>query len=470
MNTNTTAAGDQDRNFLLSLKFFKLLPENSRERFADCLQPVTISQGERVIQQGAQGDAVYFIEQGTCIIIVEKDGGERFKVAERGPAEMVGEMALITDEPRQADVIAGTELKLWKLEREHFISLVKENHDLQEFLTELVTSRLENAAHTADRTMGKFRIEHKLGHGAWAIVYQGRHMTLGKKVAIKMLKHQMAMVPEFHDRFIKEATIIGNMLHKNIINVFDVEERFNTIFIIMEYLEGIPLDAVLKNDGPLPADQVVAIFRQVCAGLAYAHQRGIVHQDIKPDNLYLMPGGQVKILDFGLACPFGSENFEMEGTIEYMSPEQIDSYPVDARTDIYCLGITAFELLTGRQPFPAGDIGKLMEMHLNEEIPDPADFIEGVPPELSTCIRKCCRRNHMERYQSATEAGHALDGLDVSGCREGKRARQNMSSLHLFYDDEQKATVTALLEDFSERAKAEGVIFQLADFDNYLNN
>ena len=468
MHTESTAPTDVDKQFLFSLKFFKLLPEKTRDLVAAHMQFLSFAGGERIIRQGDQGDAVYLIEQGSCDIIVEKETGERFQVAERGPGDMVGEMALITDEPRQADVVAAETVKVWQLARRHFVTLVQEHHDLQEFLTELVATRLETAPHTADRTVGKYRIEHKLGNGAWAIVYQGRHVTLEKKVAIKMLKHQMAMVPEFHDRFIKEATIIGNMLHKNIINVFDVEERFNTLFIIMEYLEGIPLDAVLKKEGPLPAERVVDIFRQVCAGLAYAHERGIVHQDIKPDNLYLMPGGRIKILDFGLACPFGSENFEMEGTIEYMSPEQIDSYPVDARTDIYCLGITAFELLTGKQPFPAGDIGKLMEMHLHEEIPDPADLIADVPAELSACIRKCCRRNHLERYQSAVEASQALDMLAAESSKQA-RANQNMSSLYLFYDDEQKTAVTELLEEFSERAKAEGIHFRLADFDNYLN-
>ena len=462
--SDTTPSTDIDRSFLFSLKFFKLLPDNeAREAVASLMEPVSLAAGQQLIRQGDKGDAVYLIEEGNCEIVVEKEDGRRFTVATRGPGEMVGEMALITDEPRQAHVLAADPVRAWKLASTPFTELVRNNRDLQEFLTELVASRLEQADHTADRTIGRYRIEHKLGNGAWAIVYQGRHLGLQKKVAIKMLKHQMAMVPEFHERFIHEATIIGNMQHRNIINVFDVEERFNTIFIIMEYLEGTPLDVVLKQEGPLDAQRVVDIFRQVCAGLAYAHERGIVHQDIKPDNLYLLPGGRIKILDFGLACPFGSENFEMEGTIGYMSPEQIDSYPVDARTDIYCLGITAFELLTGKKPFPGSDIGKLMEMHLNQEIPDPAEFIDNVPPELSACIRRCCRRNHLERYQSAREASQALDSL--AGDDRVEQGR-NLSSLFLLYNDEQKAAVTSLLEEFSERARAQGIELRLADFEN----
>ena len=453
--------------FFNSLDFFKLLPEKTRALLGGELQSVSVARSDLVIRQGDRGDAVYFIEQGRCDILVEKEDGKQFKVAERGPGEMVGEMALVTEEPRQAHVVAATDLKLWKLSRNRFVALVEEHRDVQEFLTELVASRLESAAHTAERTLGKYRIEHKLGHGAWAIVYQGHHISLGKKVAIKMLKHQMAMVEEFHDRFIKEATIIADMQHPNIINVFDVEERFKTLFIIMEYLEGTPLNIVLKKNGPLPADQVIDIFRQVCAGLSYAHQRGIVHQDIKPENLYMMPGGRIKILDFGLACPFGSENMEMEGTIQYMSPEQIESYPVDARTDMYCLGITAFELLTGKQPFAQKDIAKLMERHLTEDIPDPAAYIDNVPPQLSACIRKCGKRNHLERYQSADEASRALDDSAFSKLPQ-TGMKQNMSALYMFYDDNRKTTFNALLEEFSEKAKAKGIRLQLVDFDHFL--
>ncbi len=454
-------------NFLYSLDFFKLLPKKTRERLAGELQPVSIADGDLVIRQGDQGDAVYFIEQGRCNILVEKEDGKQLKVAERGPGEMVGEMALITEEPRQAHVMAASDLELWKLTRKRFVALVEEHRDVQEFLTELVASRLESAAHTAERTLGKYRIEHKLDHGAWAIVYQGHHISLGKKVAIKMLKHQMAMVKEFHDRFIKEATIIADMQHPNIVNVFDVEERFKTLFIIMEYLEGIPLDTMLKKNGPLPADQVIDIFRQVCSGLSYAHQRGIVHQDIKPENLYMMPGGRIKILDFGLACSFGSENIEMEGTIQYMSPEQIEGYPVDARTDIYGLGITAFELLTGKQPFPDKNIARLMELHLKQDIPDPADWIDNVPPQLSTCIRKCCNRNHLERYQSADDASRALTSTAFFETPQ-TNSKQNMSALYMLYNDDQKSVLNALLEEFSERAKAAGIQLQLVDFDHFL--
>lgn len=468
MQTMPFPVTEQDKEFFFSLKFFKLLPENTRELLVAQVRPLSFTAGSTIIKQGDTGDAIYFIKEGMCDIIVEKSDGERFPIAQRGPGAMVGEMALITDEPRQADVIAKTEVKAWQLVRKRFVSLVAEHYDLQEFLTELVAKRLEKAAHTADRCVGKYRIQHKLGHGAWAIVYQGRHITLGKKVAIKMLKHQMAMIPEFHERFIKEATIIGSMLHKNIINVFDVEERFNTIFIVMEYLDGIPLDSLIKQDGPLPPEKVVDIFQQVCAGLSYAHERGVVHQDIKPDNLYLMPNGRVKILDFGLACPFGSESFEMEGTIEYMSPEQIDGYPVDARTDLYCLGITAFELLTGKQPFPNDDVAALMDLHLTKDLPNPDDFMEGLPPELSACICTCGKRNHKERFQSAAEASKSLDSL-APATQNRPMAKQNMSSMHLFYDDEQKAAVTKLLEDISEQARAQGIRFRLADFDNFLN-
>ncbi len=455
-------------DFFVQLDFFTRLSHNTFWAVLSRLAPVSYHEGETIADQDVRGEAIYFIEKGGCYVIVDRDDQE-YEQSTRRSGDMVGVMSLLTDDSRPATVLAATEVKLWRLARDCFTLLVEEHFELQKFLTGLVCERLEAEGRTADLAIGKYTIDHQLGKGAWAIVYLGHHRTLGRQVAIKLLKHQIAIEPEFRDRFVQEAKIIAELQHRNIVNIYDVEERFSMLFIIMEYLHGTPVDVVLKRKGRLPAAQVVEICIQVCRGLSYAHERGIVHQDIKPDNLFMLKGGQIKILDFGLACPFGSENIEMEGTLPYMSPEQIESDPVDARTDLYGLGITAFELLTGRKPYPDDDLTRLREMHLQQDIPDPREFVEDTPPLLAEFIKTCCRRNIDERYQDAATAlkvlkrlqGQSIDCLQPS-------VPQNMSSMYLFYDDEQRDEVTELLEEFAGKVRARGLRLKLAEFNQFL--
>ncbi len=458
----------QHMDFLLNLKFISLLPRNTLWAVLNRLQYEEFKEGEKIITQGKRGDAVYFIQKGGCYVIVDKPGAE-LQLSTKREGAMVGEMSLLTDEPRPANIVAATDVQMWKINRDCFSLLVEEHARLRNFLAELVCKRLESDGMTTDLAIGKYTIGHKIGEGAWAVVYMGHHMSLGRKVAIKLLKHEMSVDPDFHARFVEEAKIIAKMQHRNIINIYDVEIRFNMLFIIMEYLEGHPLDIVLKKEGVLPVRLVVDILMQTCSGLAYAHRRGIVHQDIKPDNLFLLKGNQLKILDFGLACPFGSEHIEMEGTLQYMSPEQIESYPVDGRTDLYGLGITAFHLLTGRLPYPDDNAAALREMHLNNDIPDPRDFVKNVPPLLAEFIMTCSRRNPEERYESADAALNVLKLLlkESIDCIQPAMP-QNMSSIHIFYDDEQAKEVTVLLEEFAEKIKRQGLRLQLADFRHFL--
>lgn len=458
----------ESMEFFVALTFFTLLPHGTFWAVLNRLTPIAFHEGETIFDQGVRGEAIYFIELGGCYIIVDNED-QQYEQSTRKRGDMVGVMALLTDEARPATVVAATDVLLWRLARDCFTLLVEEHFELQKFLTGLVCDRLESEGMTADLAIGKYTIDHKLGEGAWAVVYRGHHRTLGRHVAIKLLKHQIAIEPDFRDRFVQEAKIIAELQHRNIVNIYDVEERFSMLFIIMEYLEGTPVDLILKRNGRMPAAQVVEILIQVCSGLAYAHERGIVHQDIKPDNLFMLKSGQIKILDFGLACPSGTENIEMEGTLPYMSPEQIDSYPVNARTDFYGLGITAFELLTGRKPHPDDDLVALREMHLHKDIPDPREFVANTPPLLAEFIMTCCRRKSGERYHDAATALKVLMRLKEQSidCLQPS-VPQNMSSLYLFYDDEQRVEVTELLEEFAHQARAHGLRMQLAEFNHFL--
>ncbi len=456
----------ENLDFFLGLPLIKYLPRTSFWALLNCLVPREIHTGAQLITQGEEASSLFIIEKGKGGVSIHKDGKELL-LAKLGPRDLVGEMAILTGEPRVASFTAHSDMLLWELDRQKFEQAMSRFTELRTFLTELLSHRLETSAHAAERTVGKYITKRKLGAGAWAIVYQGIHKALSKTVAIKMLKHQMAMDEEFRAKFLKEAEIIANMNHPNIVHVYDIESLYATHFIIMEYLEGESLEELLQRTGRMSLTKTVQVLLQVCAGLEYAHQLGIIHQDIKPDNILVQEDGMVKILDFGLACPTGSENFEMEGTIQYMSPEQIDSYPVDARTDIYCLGITAFEMVTGRRPYPDDDLQQMMIRRLGEDIVSPAEFREDLPKRLCRFIMKACARKQEDRFQDVQEAMAELELLAQElGMNEAAVIRQHMSSLFLFYTEEQRTVLAALLEEFSARASESGIRLQLADFEN----
>ncbi len=452
--------------FFLELPLLQYLPRKAFWALLNCVVPRDVKKGDRFISQGDEAKSLFIIEKGRGQVSVEKDG-EELEMIHLGPQDLVGEMAILTGELRMANFTANEDMLLWELDRQQFQMAMDRLPEMRTFLTELVSRRLESSAHSADRVVGKYIAKHKIGSGAWAIVYQGVHRALNKTVAIKMLKHQMAMDEEFSAKFISEAKVIANMNHPNIVHVYDIEVMYATHFIVMEYLEGESLEQLLKRTGALSPETVVQFLLQICSGLDYAHQFDIIHQDIKPDNILVQKDKTLKILDFGLACPTGSENFEMEGTIQYMSPEQIDSYPVDARTDIYCLGITAFEMVTGARPYPDQDLQEMMVKRLDEDIPSPLEFNDGVPERLCQFIQKACAREKDDRYQNVKEAIAELTILAQElGLHQPAAVRQHMSSLFLFYTEDQRTILAELLEEFSSRASDSGVRMQLADFEN----
>jgi eukaryotic-like serine/threonine-protein kinase len=452
----------EDVHFLLGTPLMEALPRPALLHLLNCLSMVNLAPGDRLIRQGDPGDALFIIQQGTLAINVHKDGQDH-KIAQLKKSDLAGEMAVLTGEPRCANVDALTRAKVWKLDKNHFEQVADSNPDLRVFLTELVTKRFETSSVTGDRVVGKYVIKKKLGMGGWSIVYYGEHALLKMPVAIKMLKHDMAMEPTFQAKFKNEAHLIAGMVHPNIVRVYDIDEMYRTSFIIMEYLEGRSLRSLMDHIGALRPDIAAHYLVQVLNGLSYAHNKGIVHQDIKPANIFVLPDETVKILDFGLACPPGTEDFSLAGTVYYASPEQIEGYPVDMRSDLYALGIMAYEMATGRRPYDEGDLCDLMDLHVGQDIPDPSELVPNLPEALRSLIVTCCRRNPEERFQSASEAVEVLRPLLPRDILESKRNRK-MASLFMFYETDQQLVLNTLLEELTTKAKEHGIQLKSSDF------
>jgi len=464
MSSHKSGPFPSDYEFFRNVPFLKAIHRDAVCPLLNNIRYRSVKAGERFISQGDEGDVCYIIQRGTCQAVLEKHG-KRHTVGLIKEGEFVGEMALLTGEPRSTHVEAVTDMELWGIPWDIIEALLRADPEVGTFLTEIVAERFDSRKYTADRRIGKYLITDILGRGGFAIIYNGYHVDLNRPVAIKMLRHNMAINPNFIGNFRKEAQTIANLNHDNIVKVFDIEERFRTIFIIMERLEGQTLSDLIDEVGCLSDIEALNVVIQVCRGLMYAHERNIVHQDIKPGNIFLLPDGKVKILDFGLACPCGSEN-PLTGTPQYMSPEQVECLPVDERTDIFALGLVAFEMMSGRRPFDEKEGFKTMNLRVHQDIPDPADVVPGIHSLFRDFIVKACARNPEDRYRNAQQAFEALEPLSKKiglSSEQAVHQRRKLSSLFLIYREDQQIALNRLMEDFSEKAQQIGVILRATD-------
>ena len=449
-------------------KFLQFIARKDRSPFFDKMTYRHIKAGERFVVQGALEDTAYIIQRGSCLAIVEKDG-DLHPVNHYGEGDIVGGLGILTGEPRRAHVEAETDMDLWIMTRAQFEAITDKDPALLEFITELVADRLDSRRPTAYRTIGKYVTTDIIGRGAFSIVYKGKHTGLNMPVVIKMMRHDMALYPDFMESFRNEAKIIAGLAHEHIVKVYDFEERYRTLFIIMEYLKGSSLKDMIRHLRALPPKLTANYLVQVGSALDYAHQRGIIHRDINPSNIIVQPHDHVKILDFGLACPAGTEDFANTGTVYYMAPEQIDGQPVDPRTDIYALGITAYEMVTGSRPFPEDNTQALLDLHLTHDIPDPGHLIADIPKALRRFILKAGRCRPDRRYQDMEEAVAELQSF-VQHIRVPRKdltlREKKTSSLFLTHTGKNKVALGRLMEEFKAKARALGADVKMADHED----
>jgi predicted Ser/Thr protein kinase len=445
------------------LRFFE--EELTGTILLDMAQCKFVKAGERIVEQGEIRDRAYIIQRGSCLVVVEKDG-QLHPVDHRVRGDIIGVTSILTGEPQSAHIEAETDVELWTIDGSVLDNIATEHPELLEFLTDIVASRFDTKRPLADRSIGKYIASEIIGRGSFSIVYSGVHASLNMPVTIKMMKHDLALNPEFFANFVNEAKTVAKLNHENIVQVYDIEEAFRTVFIIMERLTGTPLNELLRSAFKLPPKRVVNFISQIAQGLDYAHQHGIVHQDIKPANVIILPNDKLKILDFGLACPVGSENF-LVGTPHYMSPEQVQCLPVDQRSDIYSLGLVAFEMLTGRRPFEHKDQFRAMEMRTEREIPDPIELIPDISGPLRDFILKACAREPARRYQNMTEVLAAIKHLAARyGLANGEiyPSKRKIRMFYMAYWDEDTKALKSAVEDFNLRMQQLGVEFKAGDY------
>ena len=236
----------EDSEYLMGTDLFAAAPEESKNQLLACLAPMTIRAGERFIRQGDEADCLYLIQKGSCTVSVEKNGVTT-PVTRRKSGELVGEMSILLGEHRTAHVEAETDMAVWRMSRVEFDELCLAYPSIREFVTELITKRISQSKFTPHRTIGKYVITDVMDEGGWGIVYKGVHESLNLPVAIKMLKHAMAMDTDFLNKFENEAHVIASLNHPNIVRVYDIEHLYRTIFIVMEYLSGQSLKEVLES-------------------------------------------------------------------------------------------------------------------------------------------------------------------------------------------------------------------------------
>jgi serine/threonine-protein kinase len=257
---------------------------------------------------------------------------------------------------------------------------------------------------------GRYRVERVLGQGAMAKVLLAHDAELGREVAVKLLDEGLAADPSFRARFAREARVAAGLSHPNIVTVFDVGEADGRPFIVMELVPGRTLEERLRRDGALPAKDVLAIARQVCAGLEHAHANGLVHRDLKPGNLIERDDGTIKIADFGIARAVeGTELTEagtVVGTAAYLAPEQAEAGTVTPATDLFALGAVLYELLTGRQPWKVESLAQLAG---RREV-TPPELPASTPRGLREAIERSLRPDAEDRPSSAAEFARLLDG------------------------------------------------------------
>lgn len=287
---------------------------------------------------------------------------------------------------------------------------------------------------------GRYSLDREIGRGGMGHVYLARDVGLDRPVAIKLLPRRDASRPEVRDQFLQEARTAAKLSHPNIVPIYAVEHTGDFVLFVMAYIDGETLATRIAR-GPLPVRDATRILREVTWGLAYAHAQGVVHRDVKPDNILLENGtDRALVADFGIAKvrDDAETGAEVRGTPEYMSPEHATGETVDQRSDIYSLGVLAFTMLAGRPPFVSESVPELLAHHIRSPIPSLMEHAPGVPRRLARIVERCLAKDPDDRPRSCEELVETLGGI-------AHRQADAPPAIRAFIADRKERSANALL-------------------------
>ena len=302
----------------------------------------------------------------------------------------------------------------------------------------------------------KYEVLEKIGEGGMASVYLGRHTTLGRKVAIKVLHPHLASSAKNRTRFAREAHAIESLRHPNILRIFDYSgPESDRCFIVTEYIEGPTLREVLDQVGVVMAEPAALIARELCDAMQTAHNEGIVHRDLKPENVMINEAGAVKLMDFGIARIVDDSHVTMTGALvgspAYMSPEQATDSEVDHRSDLFALGIVMYRMVTGSLPFRGGNPSVVLKAIIDGNFQNPTERVPSLSPAMTSIILRCLSSERDKRYSSALEVRADLDAfllsVDIDPEQPGRwNVESFLSNAEGYEDNLLQHLMTALVE------------------------
>jgi predicted Ser/Thr protein kinase len=261
----------------------------------------------------------------------------------------------------------------------------------------------------------RYELEELVGTGGMSSVFKARDRLLERPVALKILHEQYTLDPEYVERFRREARAVAQLTHPNIVTVIDRGEQAGRQFIVFEYIDGENLKQLVNREGALPVRDAIELTLQVARALGFAHHRGIVHRDVKPQNVILNDDGRAKVTDFGIARSVDVEGVTQTGAVvgtsDYIAPEQAQGQPVDAQTDVYSLGVVLYELLTGEVPYDGENFVAVAMQHVHQPVPSVLDRRPDVPPRLDLVLQRAMAKRPQDRHGSM---GEFCDDLEAS--------------------------------------------------------